>query len=52
MNMENVARGEYEERLKELESTIFVQNLSFELTEPELFEHFKRFGRLKYAKVD
>ncbi|KAJ1565174.1 RNA recognition motif-containing protein, partial [Nowakowskiella sp. JEL0078] len=32
-------------------STLFIRNLSFESTEEDLFEKFKPFGRLRFARV-
>ena len=40
-----------EEREKEMEATIFVQNIGFDLSEAEFSSHFKRFGTVRYANV-
>lgn len=40
-----------EERMRELQATIFVQNLDFDLTEDALFRHFRKLGPIKQAKV-
>ncbi|EEB07725.2 RNA-binding protein [Schizosaccharomyces japonicus yFS275] len=47
---ENSASEEEEDSGKP-ESTIFIRNLLFETTEQALYQHFRQFGPLEYAKI-
>ncbi|GAA5872851.1 hypothetical protein JCM3774_006347 [Rhodotorula dairenensis] len=42
---------EEEEKPKAQGTTLFVRNISFEATEAELYDLFKQFGRVRYARI-
>jgi RNA recognition motif-containing protein len=41
-----------EQRMRELQATVFVQNLDFDLTEDAFYRHFRKLGYVKQAKVN
>ncbi len=41
-----------EERMREMQATIFVQNLDFDMTEDAFYRHFRKLGQVKQAKVN
>lgn len=56
MEEEKVVEKTKEERKaiaqrNDLEGTIFVRNISYEMKEPEFFKFYENFGALRYAKI-
>ncbi|KAI9801964.1 MAG: hypothetical protein M1825_003019 [Sarcosagium campestre] len=48
---EDMSQSSSEEQSRDNSSTVFIRNLPFTITDESLFEHFKQFGAVRYARI-
>jgi RNA recognition motif-containing protein len=44
-------KKEIKKNRNDLDGTIFVRNISYEMKEEEFFKFYEKFGSLRYAKI-